>query len=171
MLQAVRIEGLRSLTDTGFIDIKPLTILVGENSSGKSTFLRFFPLLKQSFEANTSGPILWTGYVNFGTYREVHQHNSPNGIKFHISFNLDGFLFRRIFSQQKIQINLSIELSESKKKQTTRVSKIECQVEDSVIKIDISEDGSLSKYQVNSLDILELGRKFEATHLNGLFWV
>lgn len=167
MLQAVRIEGLRSLTDTGFIDIKPLTILVGENSSGKSTFLRFFPLLKQSFEANTSGPILWTGYVNFGTYREVHQHNSPNGIKFHISFNLDGFLFRRIFSQQKIQINLSIELSESKKKQTTRVSKIECQVEDSVIKIDISEDGSLSKYQVNSLDILELGRKFEATHLNG----
>ncbi|MFN9361538.1 MAG: AAA family ATPase, partial [Pseudanabaena sp.] len=69
MLQAVRIEGLRSLTDTGFIDIKPLTILVGENSSGKSTFLRFFPLLRQSLEANTAGPILWSGFVDFGTYQ------------------------------------------------------------------------------------------------------
>ena len=51
MLQAVRIEGLRSLTDTGFIDIKPLTILVGENSSGKSTFIRFFPLLRECLKS------------------------------------------------------------------------------------------------------------------------
>jgi len=47
-MDAIRIENLRSLTDTGFVELKPLILLVGQNSSGKSSFLRFFPLLRQS---------------------------------------------------------------------------------------------------------------------------
>jgi len=181
MLQAVRIEGLRSLTDTGFIDVKPLTILVGQNSSGKSTFVRFFPLLKQSFEANTSGPILWSGFVDFGTYREARYNKSNDSIKFNFKFYLDGpkdlfdipsdtyivhqSFFRRIALNENIDIDLMIELSENTK-ETTRVSKIECRVADSTIKIEISEDGQVLKYQVNSLNILGLGTKFSATHIN-----
>ena len=49
-MQSVGIKNLRILEDTGFIDIKPITLLLGANSSGKSTFLRFFPLIKQSVE-------------------------------------------------------------------------------------------------------------------------
>ncbi|WP_289200550.1 AAA family ATPase, partial [Phocaeicola sartorii] len=48
MLNAIRIENLRSIQDSKFIDLKSLNILVGANSSGKSTFLRSFPLLSQS---------------------------------------------------------------------------------------------------------------------------
>lgn len=42
MITHVRIENFRSLKDTGWIQIKPVNILLGANSSGKSSFLRSF---------------------------------------------------------------------------------------------------------------------------------
>ncbi len=178
MLQAVRIEGLRSLTDTDFIDIKPLTILVGENSSGKSTFLRFFPLLKQSFAANTSGPILWgdPSFVDFGTYQEAIQNNFITGIQFHFKFslkelassveNIQKSFFDRTILNENIEVYLMIELSENIKKEATRVSKIECKIADSIIQIEITEDGKISKFNVNSSNILQIRAKFDATYLS-----
>lgn len=71
-MTAIRLQSFRSLLDTGFIDLRPLTILVGRNSSGKSSFLRFLPLLRQSVEARTTGPIQWYGdYVDFGGFKET----------------------------------------------------------------------------------------------------
>ena len=76
-MDSIRLQRLRCLSDTGEIKIKPITILVGENSSGKSTFLRFFPLLKQSVESRTIGPVLWNGrLVDFGNYKDAHQKHS-----------------------------------------------------------------------------------------------
>lgn len=42
MITHVRIENFRSLKDTWWIQIKPVNILLGANSSGKSSFLRSF---------------------------------------------------------------------------------------------------------------------------------
>ena len=58
-MKSIGIKNLRSLKNVEQIEIKPITILVGRNSSGKSTFLRIFPLLKQTLEAKTAEPILW----------------------------------------------------------------------------------------------------------------
>lgn len=70
-MRSIRIKNLRSLKDTTEIELRPLTILVGNNSSGKSTFLRSFPLLKQTIRERTSEPILWYGNeVDFGTFEE-----------------------------------------------------------------------------------------------------
>lgn len=44
MVNSIKIENLRSLKDTEFVQLKKLNILLGTNSSGKSTFLRSFPL-------------------------------------------------------------------------------------------------------------------------------
>ena len=49
-MQSIEIKNLRSLKDTGRVELKPITLLVGANSSGKSTFLRTFPLLKQGLK-------------------------------------------------------------------------------------------------------------------------
>src|SRR3982751_6200493 len=79
MLNAIRVRNLRSLHDTGLIRIRPITILVGENSSGKSTFLRTFPLLKQSAETNTRSSILWFGkYVDFGDFDQAKARTSKS---------------------------------------------------------------------------------------------
>ncbi len=73
VLRAVRLKNLRSLVDTGYIELKPLMLLVGPNGSGKSTFLRFFPLLRQSAESRTRGPVLWfqDGSVDFGGFKDA----------------------------------------------------------------------------------------------------
>ena len=63
-------KNLRCLTDTGLVPIRPITVLVGRNSSGKSTFLRAFPLLRQSVLTARNSPILWyaePSYVDFGS--------------------------------------------------------------------------------------------------------
>ncbi|ENG8658040.1 AAA family ATPase, partial [Salmonella enterica subsp. enterica serovar Bareilly] len=73
------IQNFRSFVDRTFIDIKPITVFVGKNSSGKSSLLRTFPLLRQSVEENTTGPILWYGrYVDFGDFTDVLSRNTEN---------------------------------------------------------------------------------------------
>lgn len=70
MITKVRLQNWRSLKDTGWIAIKPLTLLVGKNSSGKSSFLRWFPLMSQSVSSNLRVPILWydDNIVDFGDF-------------------------------------------------------------------------------------------------------
>src|SRR3954469_19527608 len=72
-LEAFGVKNLRCLADTGLVPIRPITVLVGRNSSGKSTFLRAFPLLRQSVETARNSPILWDHerYVDFGALKDA----------------------------------------------------------------------------------------------------
>lgn len=94
-ITAIGTENLRSLADTGLIAIKPITILVGRNSAGKSTFARLLPLLKQSNEAAKKGPLLWWGrLVDFGSFEDTVSRNSTQkeiSLKFRIDFTQDEF--------------------------------------------------------------------------------
>lgn len=58
-MNTLRLKNYRCFEDTGDIYLKPLTLLVGANSSGKSSFLKFFPLLKQSIGIRKNGVFLW----------------------------------------------------------------------------------------------------------------
>ena len=61
------IENIRRITSIPQIEMRPITILVGRNSAGKSTYLRSLPLIRQSLETRSSAPILWFGeLVDFG---------------------------------------------------------------------------------------------------------
>jgi predicted ATPase len=83
------VSNLRRLKDVNPVDIRPITLLVGRNSSGKSTFLRTFPLLRQSLMTRTSSPILWYGdYVDFGSFfGAVFDNDVQRNIEF--TFGLD----------------------------------------------------------------------------------
>lgn len=92
VVREIQIKNFRSLKDTGMQTLSPITLLVGENSSGKSTFLRAFPLLKQSISKRTSGPILWAGdvddYVDFGSFEETVTNDKSNEISFAFKFKI-----------------------------------------------------------------------------------
>ncbi|MEF2483286.1 AAA family ATPase [Vibrio mimicus] len=92
MLRSIRVRNFRSFSNSdknSFIEIKPLTVLLGKNSSGKSSFLRTFPLLRQSVERETTGPILWFGsYVDFGAFSVV-KNNDIVDDKIHFDFVFD----------------------------------------------------------------------------------
>ncbi|MCL2898157.1 AAA family ATPase [Brenneria tiliae] len=79
MIRGIGLENFRSFVSKTFIDLKPITVFVGKNSSGKSSLLRTFPLFRQSVEENTTGPILWYGrYVDYGDFTDVLSKNSES---------------------------------------------------------------------------------------------
>lgn len=93
-LDKIQIKNIRSLKDTGQVALSPITLLVGENSSGKSTFLRLFPLIKQSISKRTDGPLLWAGdvddYVDFGSFAETITNDGSTDMTLCFSFLIPG---------------------------------------------------------------------------------
>lgn len=58
-MKSIKVKNLRSIIDSGDIELSSINILLGRNSSGKSSFLRLFPLLKETSRHELRGPILW----------------------------------------------------------------------------------------------------------------
>ncbi len=163
-MDSIRLQRLRCLSDTGEIKIKPITVLVGENSSGKSTFLRFFPLLKQSVESRTIGPVLWNGrLVDFGNYEDARQKNSEEDICLEFKFEIIPSLDRRFVERERVlltekplYIAIKLHLEEDKKQLITKTHKLCVTFADSNIYIEIDKNDQVSNFKVNSLDILKI---------------
>ncbi|MEX5567139.1 AAA family ATPase [Pseudomonas syringae] len=86
--------GVRNLRSFGeespAIPIKPINIFVGKNSCGKSTFLRTFPLLRQSIQVDTKTPILWFGsLVDFGDFDTALHDAGGKSISFEFNAVLE----------------------------------------------------------------------------------
>lgn len=118
-VDAIQVKNLRSLVDTGWIEQKPITILVGKNSAGKSTLARVFPLLKQSVGERKQSPILWFGqYVDFGQYSvAVHNRTPSASISFGFKLTLSSNeierrnpAFKYLMSSKKIENNSTFPL-------------------------------------------------------------
>lgn len=58
-MDSIRIKNFRSIEDSGEIKINKINLLLGENSSGKSSFLRLFPMMKDTSNNELRGPLLW----------------------------------------------------------------------------------------------------------------
>lgn len=82
-MQAFRLQNFRGFPDTGWIELKPLTLLVGANSTGKSSLLRFLPLLRQSMATETGVPFAWAreGGVDLGTAQDVHRRGAAEPLR------------------------------------------------------------------------------------------
>ena len=61
-ITAISVQGFKSLAEESRIEIRPLTILAGANSSGKSSMMQPLLLMKQTLEASYDpGPLLLDG--------------------------------------------------------------------------------------------------------------
>lgn len=104
-MDSLRLINFRSFVDTNQIDFAPITLFVGANGSGKSSFIRSLPLLKQSFEKKTREPVLWFGeYVDFGNFTTTKNNQTDKkfiGLEFVQSFNSnenrENFYFDDVF--------------------------------------------------------------------------
>lgn len=83
-VDAFRVQNFMGFINSGWIEIQPLTLLFGRNSSGKSAILRALLLLQQSFNSPPSfGPLLFVDEdgLDFGGYREmVYNHEEERQI-------------------------------------------------------------------------------------------
>jgi predicted ATPase len=165
-MDAIGIENLRCLSNTGLIKLKPLTVLVGQNNSGKSTFLRALPLLRQSVESRTMGPILWDDIVDFGSFHEAVNHDSEKPeIIFHFQFILDNsqmasfhgsVLPYNISLLEDLNLLLTLNVSDIQKQGMTRAKECLLSFADHKIRIVFDNDGKVTTFLVNSLNVLEL---------------
>lgn len=111
MLKKLRIKNFKSWKDTGVIDVAPITMFFGGNSSGKTSLLQFLLMLKQTAEArNYSGQVLnFDGIVNLGNFKDVvRDHENKNSIDFLISAS------QRAFSRYSCE-EISASIAEEKK--------------------------------------------------------
>ena len=86
----IRWKNFRGFRDTGWLKIKPLTILIGPNNAGKSSIISPLLLLGQTLQSSDALTSLISrgSLVDGGTFRDlVHEHDINNeifmGIKFH----------------------------------------------------------------------------------------
>jgi AAA15 family ATPase/GTPase len=63
----VFLENIRSLINTGAVPLKPLTLLLGENSTGKTTFLAMLSYLSEN-EFPSIHPNFNAAPFDLGTY-------------------------------------------------------------------------------------------------------
>lgn len=164
---SIRVENLRSFNDTGEVMIKPITVLVGQNSSGKSTFLRTFPLFKQSYESRTRGPILWYGqYVDMGDFITARNKNSDkNEINFHFHFDLTDRSppSSRISMGRDKSLNtkLMMSVAESSIKGEALIRKYKLQLSGHTIEMDFKDARTVTSLSINSMNFATEAEEFD----------
>ena len=168
----IKIKNFRSFKDMDYIDIKPITILIGRNSSGKSSFLRTFPMLKQSFEEKTRIPILLYGnYIDFGSYKDI----KPNFIienennNYELGFIFDKNIFNDInrYSNRKtlekitytakeaFEIGFNVTFEEDKQ-ELSHIKELNYFINENEIKFKLNEKNELISLIVNNEKIITL---------------
>lgn len=82
-MKSIRVKNLHCISDTKVIPLKGINLLVGANSSGKSSILRLFPLLKQGLEVKKRGPC---GTEKMSTLEHLKTHVKKVKIIFNWNF-------------------------------------------------------------------------------------
>ena len=171
-METIRISNLRCIADSTVVEIKPISLLVGANSSGKSTFLRVFPLVKQSQEMRTlGGLVLNEGDVNFGFFNEaLNKDADPPEMKLEFGFTLDNrgvfqgapwnsFLFGAVQAKCELVYVKRAKDQRYPRLRTIKLTVIEEENKDT-IEIHAEDEGDVSKFCVNDLEL-----RVDAGHL------
>lgn len=93
-ITSITVKGFKSLAESQTIEIRPLTLLAGANSSGKSSALQPLLLLKQTLEASYDpGPLLLDGpHVRFTSAEQLLARTGRQRLtrEFEIGIAVDG---------------------------------------------------------------------------------
>ena len=80
MLKTISLKNYKSFKDETTVEVKPLTLLCGVNSSGKSSIMKSLLMIKQSFQnRNPRGEVTYNDkYVNNGDFNSIAFSNSES---------------------------------------------------------------------------------------------
>ncbi len=125
MLREYQLTNFKAFSGPETIPIRPITLIYGPNSSGKSSILQSLLLLKQTLQdaENPETLLLPKGnLVNLGTYRDfIHRHDINQDFSFKVLLEIDKQtntnLFNGIFpenSQQNPLLGLQVTFNYNK---------------------------------------------------------
>lgn len=139
-METIAVKNYRSIKDSNKIDLMPLTVIVGRNSAGKSSFVRLFPLLKQTLERKISDSLLWYGdYVDFGDYLNTLSKDSDGDtMQFEFSIKVIDTMWAPYYHRRNGQDFIADVTLSIKEKYFDRIT---IKLYDQVIELNINEDG------------------------------
>lgn len=155
-LLSYSVKNVRSFTQATSIPLRPITLIVGANSTGKSTLLRLLPLLRQSVETKTRGPLLWYGpYVDFGSYRDVltkSQSDSNVVLGFEIRLSQAPILPWRPpnLIDEDIDATIEVGLFHDKSSDRTYVHLLNVTIEGNTVSAGFDSSGRITSYSLNN---------------------
>lgn len=93
----ITVQGYKSIREAHTVEMRPLTILAGANSSGKSSLMQPLLLLKQTLEATYDpGPLLLSGpHVRFNKAEQMFNVNDRKARLFRIGLRI-GSVYREV---------------------------------------------------------------------------
>lgn len=106
-----RVSNFKAFSNPVDFPIRPITLLFGPNSSGKSSFLKSLLFLKQTLSDDVGNLTPMGDIINLGQYEEyVYNRDTEKEISFDISINIQDFsyLFPSTVSEPMIKKILSI---------------------------------------------------------------
>jgi hypothetical protein len=86
MLKSIKLENFRAFSEEIYVRIRPITILIGANSAGKSTLIKFFLMLQQTLETSEDAFLVTEGrHVHLGTFQNLKNSNyASRSLKFEL---------------------------------------------------------------------------------------
>jgi predicted ATPase len=91
MIETIHLKNFKCLEDTKKLDLKPLTILCGTNSSGKSSIIQTLLMLKQTFESQSryKNIVLNGQFVHLGPFEDlVFKKNLEKEVQIKFDLNI-----------------------------------------------------------------------------------
>lgn len=104
MFTSLRLTHFKAWEDTGMIALKPVTVLLGTNSSGKSSLIQSLLLLKQTIQSPDRSIHLNPGgdeandFFNFGSFDDVLKRGTQSPRQFSITFTFQASEQSRVSS-------------------------------------------------------------------------
>lgn len=146
-MKSIGLRNIKAYENTGCISIAPITIFVGKNSCGKSSFIRFPVVLAQTFDSGSKTPISLHGqqenYIDYGNFEDVvHNHNGNSfTVELEYPISLDAFSddmpiipgpasFYRVGAQLPDTAKIAITYSKPSKNLRVYATKIELYIND-----------------------------------------
>lgn len=162
-MDEIRIKNVRSIIDSGDIKLSKINILLGRNSSGKSSFLRLFPMLKESARNELRGPILWFDEnYDFGSFANTFsRHAADNDDLMRLEFSWlptkTSAVSRYYYSSVEPVIGgvmkIHVVLGIGKNREDVVLEELKINVDDYVVNILQQKDSSKLRLIVNDKEI------------------
>jgi predicted ATPase len=165
VITELRIKNFKCFSDTQPIKIRPLTFLVGPNSSGKSSVLKALLMLKQTIEStDITNPLVANGgWIEMGAYPEFIFRNDFNknleiAIEFDLSNSADVVRSRYLGREMPAKFSFNTTFNYNRETTQIELKEIELDAEDIDLHSKIQYNHGKSTYSL-SIDYNENGER------------
>lgn len=95
MLERIFFEHYKAFPNREELELRPITLIIGKNSSGKSSILKLFPMLSNMLSGKINYPLLLNnnGIINATVYEDLFFRRDTSGLRLGVKYEDGPALF------------------------------------------------------------------------------